>query len=112
MSSKDEEARKLAESHYRIEPGMTRIFRVKGNSETEASANEPIKLLEVNENTIACGILPLKFDPEPENGLSSSTVIVEVTPEEYDQIACGNLELPHDWTLGELLPKPTATGVE
>ena len=36
MPDKDEQARKRAEAHYRVEVGTTRIFRIAGTAETES----------------------------------------------------------------------------
>lgn len=66
---------------------------------------EPIKLLEVNENTIASGILPLSFGPATAYG-NYPSVILEVTREEFDKIKSNELKLPHCWKIGEMIPKP------
>ena len=69
MSEKDEIARKLAEMHYQVEPGITQIFLLRGAPRAEASKREPIKLLEVNEETIPTGIMPLQFGARPDKGV-------------------------------------------
>src|SRR5689334_2497087 len=76
MPSKDEVARKLAEAHYVIEPGITQIFRIQAGAEAETRPDEPIKLLEVNENTIPTGIMPLTFASAPAQGFPFSSIIV------------------------------------
>jgi hypothetical protein len=86
MADKDEVARRLAEMHYRTEAGITQIFRITQKVEVEITPAEPIKLLEVNKHTIASGILPLGFDPAPANGIPFPSVIVEVTPAEFEKI--------------------------
>src|SRR3954451_7324023 len=106
MADKDAEARKLAEAHYEVEEGMMQIFRITGGAAAEVLPNEPIKLLEVNENTIPLGIMPLGFGPAPTYGIHFPSVIVEVTPDEYERIRSKELELPNGWTIGDLLPKP------
>lgn len=106
MQTKDEAARKLAEAHYSVEPGISQIFRITGSADLESTPNEPIKLLEVNEDTIASGIMPLNFDAAPAHGIEYPSVIVEVTPEELKQIQTKKLQLPAGWTLNQLLPKP------
>ena len=42
----------LAQKHYQIEAGLTQIFRITGSAEVELRPLEPIKLLEVKENTV------------------------------------------------------------
>ncbi len=101
MPTKEEEAIELARKHYEIEDGMIQIFRITGPDEAEARSNEPIKLLEVNENTVPAGIMPLGFGPSPSAGLHYSTVIVEITPDEFERIRNEEWELPHGWKVGE-----------
>jgi hypothetical protein len=105
MHDKEESARTLADIHYRVEEGMQEIYRLVGKPRDEKRPEEPIKLLEVNEGTIPTGILPLQFGPLPERGIFFPSVIVEITPEEFQQIQMKQLKLPHDWKIGELLPR-------
>lgn len=110
MSTKDEEATELARKHYQIESGMTRIFRLTGSAEVEFRPNEPIKLLEVNENTVPSGIMPIQFGPSPASGLNFSSIIVEVTPDEFQKIQDRQLELPHGWKVGDPIPRSPVEG--
>lgn len=110
MSSKDEDARKLAEWHYSIEAGIQQIFRLVSNGDEEADSKEPIKLLEVNEQTVPSGIVPLTFGPI--GPITHASTIVEVTPQEFDQIRSCKLALPLGWKLGELLPRAASADVE
>ncbi len=105
MSSKDDEARELAQKHYQIEDGITQIFRVTQSAELEADPNAPIILLEANTNTIPSGVMPIRFGPEPDIGIHYPSVIVEVTPEEFQRIQAQGLELPAGWRLAELIPR-------
>jgi len=106
MPTKDEEALELARKHYEIETGLTQVFRITGSADVEFRPTEPIKLLEVNENTVPSGVLPIQFGPSPASGLSYPSIIVEVTPDEFERIQAHQLELPHGWTVGELIPRP------
>lgn len=106
MSEKDEEARKVAETHYAVDTGITQIFRITGGADAETRPNEPIKLLEVNECTIPSGVMPLRFAPTPARGIHFPLVIVEITPDEFEKMQARHLALPDGWTLGELLPRP------
>jgi hypothetical protein len=108
MPTKDEEAVELARKHYQIETGMTQIFRLTGSADVEFRPNEPIKLLEVNENTVPAGIMPIQFGPSPASGLNYPTIIVEVTPDEFQKIQNQQLELPHGWKIGNPIPRPPA----
>jgi hypothetical protein len=105
MSEKDLAAQKLAQAHYAIEPGITQIFRIR-RADEEESFSEPIKLLEVNENTIPSGVMPIHFGPAPGIGVTYPSTIVEVTPDEFTRIQSKELLLPFGWTIADPLPKP------
>jgi hypothetical protein len=103
---KAEVARALAKKHYQAEVGLQRIFRLTGSAEVEGRPVEPIKLLEVNANTVPSGVLPVSFGPAPASGIPYPSVIVEVSPEEFAKIQTHELTLPKGWLLGEEMPKP------
>jgi len=99
-SPKLEAARKLAKAHFRVDPQVRRIHLIQPNH--DQNPDEPIKLLEVVEGTLECGILPVGFVPDPAHGLDYPSVIVEVSPREYEAIEGGKLNFK-DWTVGEEL---------
>jgi hypothetical protein len=93
--------RKLAQAHFLVEEGLINVFRLVSQTETDA---EPIKLLEVNRDTVPTGVMPLAFDAAPERGVPYPSVIVEVTPDEYEQIRSATLRLPNGWRIAEEIP--------
>ena len=99
---KDSVAKKLAEAHYAIEPGITHIIRMV-STEREDDAAEPIKLLEVNANTTAMGIRPVFFGANAARGIYFPAVIVQVTPDEFEGIQRTPDMLPNQWMLGSEL---------
>ena len=103
VTEKSLAAKRLAEKHYEVEDGLMQIFRLTGKA--EASRTEPIKLLEVNENTVSSGVMPLHFGAAPASGIAFPSIIVEVTPDEFTKIKAHELKLPKDWEIGEELPK-------
>ncbi len=111
-ASKDEVRKKLARAHYASEPAITDIFTVCADPANEGLPEEPIKLLEVNPNTIPTGIMPLGFDPSPAGGIPFPSVIIEVTPEEFERIRRRELDLPDGWQLGPLVPRTEPAGGE
>ncbi len=111
MFNRDEEAMDLARKHYEIEPGMTQIFRLTGSADIESRPDEPIKLLEVNENTVPSGIMPIWFGPSPASGRHHSCVILEVTPEEFEKIRGRQWELPNGWKLADAIPRPSVVAL-
>src|SRR5436305_13507732 len=87
-------AKELAKKHYQAEAGLERIFRLTGSAEVEVRPVEPIKLLEVNANTVPSGVLPVSFGPAPASGIPYPSVIVEVSPQEFAKIQAHELTLP------------------
>jgi len=104
MPSKDAVAEKLARAHFAIEPEIEHVFRLVGPN--EADPLEPIKLLEVNPNTVPEGIVPVEFGPDAEAGIPYSSDMVEITPTEFEQVQAGELQLPNGWKLDEEYPRP------
>jgi hypothetical protein len=100
-SAKDQTAAILANKHYAIEPGITRIVRLTNTTVDESLETEPIKLLEVSETTVPLGIQPIWFGPIAQRGIPYPSVVIEVTPQEFEQIQTGDLKLPSGW-LGHL----------
>ena len=108
-TDRDEAAKKLAEAHFEIEEGISHIFRIRQSVEAEVVPSEPIRLLEVNANTIPSGIMPIGFGPSLTIGVPYPSVILEVTPEEFDRITTHELSLPSGWELGPEIQKPVTT---
>lgn len=110
MPTREEVANRLAQAHYAVEPGMTQIYRVVREGGEEDAADEPIKLLEVNQDTLPLGIRPVYFRPHPASGIDFPSAIIEVTPAEFESLTRGdvNLRLPSQWSLDSLIPRATA----
>lgn len=103
---KDDAAKTLASLHFRIEPGISRIFVLRDAPEIESLPQTPIKLLEVNDDTPPSGVMPIQFGAAPDRGIPYPSIIVEVTPAEYERIRTRKLRLPDGWRIGEeLLPE-------
>jgi hypothetical protein len=98
---KEEAAERLAHAHYRIDPTLKLVRWLKASPELEADPDEPIKLLEVNDASTADGIVPIYFGPHPKSGLNYPSLIVEIAPEEYEEILRNPSLLPHGWQLGD-----------
>jgi hypothetical protein len=99
MPEKDDVAEQLALAHREAEPTIERIVRLVAEGDGEADAHEPVKLLEVNPATSPSGVMPIAFGSDPPT-VPYPSVVVEVTPTEYQQIRDGLLALPHAWRLG------------
>lgn len=95
--SKEDVVVYLARSHREADPSLRAIYRL--ISAHEEDPEEPIKLLEVNPDTPATGVDPIRFNAHPPSGLHYPAVIVEVTPEEFGEIKNGRVRLPDHWQL-------------
>lgn len=109
MSSRDDQAAELAQKHYEIEPGIEQIYRITQSAEVELSPTAPVILLEGNSNTVPSGVTPIFFGPDPASGIAYPTVIVEVTPEEFQKIQTRELALPQGWKLAGPIPRAHET---
>jgi hypothetical protein len=47
----------------------------------------------------------IQFGPSPASGLNFSSIIVEVTPEEFQKIQDREWTLPNGWEVAELIPR-------
>lgn len=108
MKSRLETAKNLAEAHFRVEPNLKRICLIDtvGSKDPNGNQdpNDPIKLLEVVEGTIERGIEPIWFVADPAHGIEYPSIIVEVSPTEYEAILAGDLPFGNpSWTLGREL---------
>jgi hypothetical protein len=104
----DTSASELAQKHFQVEPGLTRV--VQFSATVTLAPAEPIKLLEVNTNSPSVGVMPLGFGPAPGAGIMFPSVIIEVTPEEFDKIEKKELHLPKGWEYKRReIPRPPET---
>jgi hypothetical protein len=108
--SKEAVAQHLSDAHFNIEPGIELIVQLLASPEREADPKEPVKLLEVNQYTTADGIHPVFFGPHAASGILYPSVIIEVTPSEYEQIQRDPASLPNGWRLGREFAKATPAG--
>jgi hypothetical protein len=94
--TKDEAARRLIEWHFRVEPYLREVYRML--AEDEDAQDEPIKLLEVNEATIATGAIEA-FGFTPTDEIPFMTVIAEVTSDELAALRERPGAFPKGWSL-------------
>jgi hypothetical protein len=95
-STKAEVIRWLVDHHFRIEDGLQHILIIRGPRFEDPQ--DPIKLLEVNANTVPTGsVEPFSFSPTAD--VPFITEIAEITPEEFQRIKQHELALPPGWSL-------------
>ncbi|HLX65249.1 MAG TPA: hypothetical protein VKX17_28530 [Planctomycetota bacterium] len=95
----DKYAEKLARAHFQLEPGISLIAQLE--SSNDAESDEPLKLLEVNSNSLPMGLHPVQFPPVVDAGRwHPSVIILEVAPEEFKEIQKNPALLPNGWRMG------------
>lgn len=93
---KDTTADRLIDWHFSIDSGTIAVYRILSNNEN--SKDEPIKLLEINEDTIETGrVDAFVFGPTEE--VPYSTIMAVVTQAEMTKIENGEIQLPGGWDL-------------
>jgi hypothetical protein len=89
-------AKRLAAAHRRADKKTTTI-KFFPNPD-----NEVIQLLEVSSAAPTTGeILPFRFAADAEHGVEYPSVVVLVSPVEWERLEQGNLHLPAGWNLAE-----------
>ena len=98
--TKRETAEMLAKAHFQVEPNLKHVFILEPLEEEDTDT--PIALLEVVDGTIERGIEPIAFTADPTHGIDYPSVIVEVSPREYDQIRGNKLDVRRrGWRVGD-----------
>jgi hypothetical protein len=94
--NKDKFADELITWHFRVAPETVVVYRfIAPNEESE---EEPVKLLEVNEETPETGRIDA-FVFGPTDDAPCSTVVAMVTRNEMRKIKAGKIRLPEGWDL-------------
>jgi len=89
-------AKKLAAAHRRADKKTTTIKFFPNSSDNV------IQLLEVSMAAPTTGeILPFRFPADVEHGVDYPSVVVLVSPEEWERVESGSLTLPIGWNLAE-----------
>lgn len=88
-------AERIAERDYEAISSIEHICRLIGDDEHRP--DEPVKMLEVDSETIPSGMQPLCFGHCPEQGINYPCILISVTPEEFDCIEDGSMRLPNGW---------------
>lgn len=95
MPDKDTIAADLINWHFKVEPGLVTVYRV--TNENEADPKEPIKLIEVNAQTVATGSFEA-YGFAPTRDVPFPTLIAEVTPDEFAELR-RNGKIPRGWDI-------------
>jgi hypothetical protein len=100
--SKLETAENLAKGHFRVEPNLKHVYLIEPMDDQDP--NDPIRLLEVVEGTLANDIFPIGFTADPARGIEYPSVIVEISPALYRTVRHGKVRFAdREWTIGREL---------
>jgi len=98
--TKDQVARELARAHADLEQAVRKIIRIV-SIDRENRPDEPIKLLEINIDTVPVGIMPIAFTPSED--VPYASIVIEITPSEFNQLQKQKLKLPEAWQISDVL---------
>lgn len=90
---------KLAKIHYENDPSITDIYNI------ENVDDGWIGLLEIDKYTPKMGVVILRFDKLAMEGINHPSIIIVITPQEFEDLKAGKLSLPKNWTVGERINK-------
>lgn len=94
--TKEEAARELIARHFRGEPALRRIYWIV--TEADASDDEPIKLIEVNQNAPSDGQLEF-FNFPPSEHFPYRSLVAEISPAHMERVKDGTILLPDGWDI-------------
>lgn len=98
MKTRRQVAIELTKSHISASSAIQNVIRCDTENNNESS---PILLLEITEDTIPVGVLPIIFAPTQEFPYPVSILVL--TPGEFDKLKTGDLSLPVGWQFDEVL---------
>jgi hypothetical protein len=95
-------AKKLAEYHRSADPSTSEIFLSPSQSE--------IRLIEVSKEVPNSNeVLAISFKAAPEDGIPYPSVVILLSPKEWDSVQSGLLALPESWgDYSSFIPLPKA----
>lgn len=96
--SKEEAARELIARHFRGEPRLRRIYSIV--TAADASDDEPIKLLEVNQAAPDKGQIEF-FNFPPSEHFPYRSLVAEISPSQHERVKDGSILLPDGWDISE-----------
>ena len=96
--TKEEAARELIARHFRGEPALRRIYWIV--TDADKSDDEPIKLLEVNQNAPADAQIEF-FNFSPSEHFPYRSLVAEISPTQLERVREGSILLPDGWELSQ-----------
>jgi len=98
MKTVPEVAEELAKAHVEDDPKTTQVYFVEG-------IDDEVRLVEVS-GSLGSGapgeVLPVRFSAQPEAGVPYPSVVVLLSPSEWDAVEKDTLKLPPGWDRAKL----------
>ncbi len=98
MKTVPQVAEELDKAHVAEAPQTTEVFYLDG-------IRDEVRLVEVSGSLGSGGpgeVLPFRFQPQPEQGIPYASVVVLLSPSEWQAVGRGELALPHGWDKANL----------
>ncbi|MFO0673928.1 MAG: hypothetical protein U0235_30625 [Polyangiaceae bacterium] len=92
--TKEDAARELIARHFRGEPALRRIYWIVTSA--DASDDEPIKLLEVNQRAPVDAQIEF-FNFPPSEHFPYRSLVAEISPGQLERVRDGSILLPDGW---------------
>ena len=90
MKSIDDVAHELAAAHRREDPSTQAVYFLRSEDE--------VRLVEISRSADSGGeILPFRFGPNLDEGVPYPSVLVLLSPEDWDRVLLGDLRLSEGW---------------
>lgn len=92
-----EVAKELAKAHREEDPATTAIYLSEAPGE--------VRLIEVSGSVGSAGpkeVLPFRFAERPDQGIDYPSVVILLSPQEWEAVHRGELSLPQGWDMNAL----------
>ena len=97
MKSIDDVAHELAAAHRREDPETREVYFLR--------AKDEVRLVEVSGSAHSGGeVLPFGFAARRDLGVPYPSVVVLLSPEDWERVRRGELDLPEGWDVAKLEP--------
>lgn len=91
-------AKKLAQGHKKFDPNTQMIKYFPSNHHKE------VRLLEVSSTAPTTGeMMPFRFGPDTSQGIDLPSVVILISPQEWEDVKSGRLKLPQNWDLSKAI---------
>lgn len=102
--SRIDAARSLAARHVQSDDAVREVFLMQ--PAVNNGSRSMIVLLEVVDGTSGKEIFPVQFNPDAENGIPYTSVVIDVSPKHFDSLNGSPIQYKgHEWRIGPSLAR-------